>query len=122
MPQFSRQRVRLAAIVAIVAIVAFSGGAASAATPPQQSPPTSFGQPTPVEALGDMTGGSDTTQNTNQLNATMSEADARRNITGTNVISSDALSNASGIPTVIQNSGNNVIIQNATIVNLRMNP
>ncbi|SEP13346.1 hypothetical protein SAMN02800692_3868 [Luteibacter sp. UNC138MFCol5.1] len=119
MPQFSRQRVSLAAIVAIVA---FSGGAAFAATPPQQSPPISFGQPTPVEALGDMTGGSDTTHNTNQLNATMSEADARRNITGTNVISSDALSNASGIPTVIQNSGNNVIIQNATIVNLRMNP
>jgi len=119
MPQFSRQRVRQAAIVAIVA---FCGGAAFAATPPQQSQPTTFGQPTPVETLGVMTGGSDTTHNTNTLNATMSEADAKRNITGTNIISADALSNASGIPTVIQNSGNNVIIQNATIVNLRMNP
>ncbi|SEM89245.1 hypothetical protein SAMN02800694_2047 [Luteibacter sp. UNCMF331Sha3.1] len=119
MPQFSRQRVRQAAIVAIAA---FCGGAAFAATPPQPSQPTTFGQPASVETLGVMTGGSDTTHNNNTLNATMSEADAKRNVTGTNIISSDALSNASGIPTVIQNSGNNVIIQNATIVNLRMNP
>lgn len=117
MPQLSIQRICRATIVAIVAL---SGGVAFAETPPQESP--TFGPPTSNEALGVMTGGSDTTHNNNTLNATMSEADARRNITGTNVISSDALSNASGIPTVIQNSGNNVIIQNATIVNLRMNP
>ena len=41
-------------------------------------------------------------------------------MTGTNVISEGAFSNASGVPMVIQNSGNNVLIQNATIVNVEV--
>lgn len=40
--------------------------------------------------------------------------------TGSNSVSNDAFSGASGFATVIQNSGNNVIIQNATIVNLSL--
>ena len=40
--------------------------------------------------------------------------------TGTNVISEGAFSNSVGLPTVIQNSGNNVLIQNATIVNVQI--
>jgi hypothetical protein len=39
--------------------------------------------------------------------------------TGTNVIDSGAFSNMSGIPVVIQNSGANVLIQSATIINLQ---
>jgi hypothetical protein len=39
--------------------------------------------------------------------------------TGANVIDSGAFSNMSGIPVVIQNSGANVLIQNATIINLQ---
>ena len=38
-------------------------------------------------------------------------------ITGNNTVSNDAFAGATGFATVIQNSGNNVIIQNATIVN-----
>lgn len=37
---------------------------------------------------------------------------------GANSISNHAFDNVNGIPTVVQNSGNNVIIQSSTIVNL----
>ena len=37
-----------------------------------------------------------------------------------NSIDGGALANASGVPIVIQNSGANVLIQNATIINLQM--
>jgi hypothetical protein len=41
-------------------------------------------------------------------------------ITGMNSISEGAFVNASGLPIVIQNSGANVLIQNATIVNIQL--
>jgi hypothetical protein len=37
---------------------------------------------------------------------------------GDNIVSGQAFSGVDGIPTVVQNSGNNVIIQNSTIVNM----
>jgi hypothetical protein len=40
--------------------------------------------------------------------------------TGNNLISDGALAGAAGLPMVIQNSGNNVLIQNATIVNVQL--
>jgi ABC-type enterochelin transport system substrate-binding protein len=43
---------------------------------------------------------------------------AINNITGRNVITNGAFTNASGLSTTIQNSGNNVLIQNATILQL----
>ncbi len=71
-----------------------------------------------------MTGGSGTTNNINQqtLNGTMSDTEAKNTVSGGNVVSGSAFDNAAGLPTVIQNSGNNVLIQNSTIVNVRMNP
>lgn len=44
---------------------------------------------------------------------------ATNTVSGGNIIESGAFSNSSGIPTVIQNSGNNVLIQNSTIVNVQ---
>ena len=41
-------------------------------------------------------------------------------VTGNNTISEGAFSGAAGLPMVIQNSGNNVLIQNATIVNVHV--
>lgn len=38
---------------------------------------------------------------------------------GNNTISSGAFSDATGLPTVIQNSGNNVLIQNSTVVDVQ---
>ena len=52
------------------------------------------------------------------LEAALQHNSARANVSGNNSISTGAFSNASGFSTVIQNSGNNVIIQNATILNL----
>jgi hypothetical protein len=40
--------------------------------------------------------------------------------TGANTISTGSFAGASGLPVVIQNSGNNVLIQNATIVNVQI--
>lgn len=40
--------------------------------------------------------------------------------TGTNLINEGSFAGASGVSTVIQNSGNNVLIQNSTIVNLQV--
>ena len=40
--------------------------------------------------------------------------------TGTNLINEGSFAGANGVSTVIQNSGNNVLIQNSTIVNLQV--
>jgi hypothetical protein len=54
-----------------------------------------------------------------KLNGAVSGNSAMAVTTGANVITEGAFSNASGLPTVIQNSGANVLIQNATIVNVQ---
>lgn len=41
-------------------------------------------------------------------------------VTGSNAIREGSFANASGIPVVIQNTGANVLIQNATIVNVQL--
>ena len=40
--------------------------------------------------------------------------------TGSNIISDGAFNSATGLPIVVQNSGNNVLIQNSTILNLNL--
>ncbi|NTV11487.1 MAG: hypothetical protein HGA47_12030 [Zoogloea sp.] len=41
-------------------------------------------------------------------------------VTGLNIVTEGSLTGNSGLTTLIQNSGNNVLIQNATIVNLQL--
>jgi hypothetical protein len=48
----------------------------------------------------------------------MSNITVRDNITGNNVIDGGSFAGSQGFPMVIQNSGNGVLIQNATIVNV----
>lgn len=52
---------------------------------------------------------------------TVSEVTAHDLVTGNNIISDGSLAGASGMPMLIQNSGNGVLIQNAVIVNVEMN-
>lgn len=57
------------------------------------------------------------------LNSTVLEATATQNVavnsvTGDNIVNSSAFSNAQGLVNLIQNSGNNVVIQSSTVVNL----
>jgi hypothetical protein len=80
-----------------------------------------WGHPVASAQLDAQRGGTNTgpiTLNTNMLNATLYENSAKGNMTGHNTITEGAFGGASGLPTVIQNSGNNVIIQNGTVLNL----
>jgi hypothetical protein len=65
-------------------------------------------------------GGSDSHLDQNNSSGTVQANVATNLSTGTNTISQGAFSNSSGIPMVIQNSGNNVLIQNSTILNLQL--
>lgn len=77
--------------------------------------------------LGKARGGAD--PGPDPLNLTQSNANSTGTVgynvatdlsTGSNSISSGSLSNSSGIPILIQNTGNNVLIQNSTILNLQL--
>ncbi|OXI80719.1 hypothetical protein CFB50_19920 [Burkholderia sp. AU33423] len=55
----------------------------------------------------------------NYLTGTVADNVANRVSTGSNSITDGSFANASGLPTVIQNTGANVLIQNATVLNVR---
>ena len=56
--------------------------------------------------------------NTNTVNGSVNDVTVLNNITGNNSIDGGAFTGAQGFPMVIQNSGNGVLIQNATILNV----
>ena len=66
-------------------------------------------------------GRADTVVNDTKLNGDVANNSAVNVNTGSNTIDAGSFANMSGIPVVIQNSGANVLIQNATILNLQMN-
>ncbi|MDO8448003.1 MAG: hypothetical protein Q7T10_04270 [Rhodoferax sp.] len=78
-----------------------------------------FGVPMTSRQLGDYRGGFDLVKNDMKLSGTVADNAAVNVTTGSNYIADGAFTNASGFPTVIQNSGSNVLIQNATIINLQ---
>lgn len=86
-----------------------------------------FGPPVSGEILDSLSGGQSFTIDTIDLlmNNMDLKADMQGNLlnsatTGINRISDEAFTHASGISTVVQNSGNQVIINNALILNLQM--
>ena len=74
-----------------------------------------------IENLGKMRGGFDSVNNDQKLSGVVGTNTANNVLSGNNSISSNSFTNSVGIPIVIQNSGANVLIQNSTIINLRMN-
>jgi hypothetical protein len=64
-------------------------------------------------------GRADTVLNDTKLNGDVARNSAVNVNTGSNTIDAGSFANMSGIPVVIQNSGANVLIQNATVVNLQ---
>ncbi len=56
------------------------------------------------------------------IDAELSNNTATNNVTGFNIIDNGAFTEASGVFSIIQNSGNNVIIQDSTIVNVTISP
>lgn len=70
--------------------------------------------------LSHQRGGADLHLNENNASAIVTDNSATNLTTGNNSINGDSFSSMSGIPMVVQNSGNNVVIQNSTILNLQM--
>lgn len=78
-----------------------------------------FAAPLAEERLAGLRGGSASPWSDMKLNGAVSGNSAVAVASGANVITEGAFSNASGLPMVIQNSGANVLIQNATIINVQ---
>jgi len=63
-------------------------------------------------------GGTDT-RNDARIDGAVAANTAVNVVTGANSIDAGSFANMAGIPVIIQNSGANVLIQNATIINLQ---
>jgi hypothetical protein len=91
------------------------------ATPPASIDVHGLGHSVDSRTLATFSGGTEISERMT-LNGTVSDNSASHVVTGSNAISSDSFSGAAGLPMVIQNTGNNVLIQNATIVNVQFQP
>jgi len=80
----------------------------------------SFGAPLSAQALDKQRGGEELRLNVMDVKANLGENQAINTLNGQNVITGGAFSNASGLPVAVQNSGNNVIIQNSFILNMNV--
>jgi hypothetical protein len=56
------------------------------------------------------------------LEAVLTNNDASDSVTGYNIIDQGSFNDASGIFSIIQNTGNNVIIQDSTIITITISP
>jgi len=81
---------------------------------------SAFGSAVDPGALSDMRGGAEqVVDNDILVNGRVEDAIADDVLTGSNSVTAGSFANASGISTVIQNTGANVLIQNAMIVNVK---
>ncbi|GAD80304.1 hypothetical protein [Vibrio ezurae] len=60
----------------------------------------------------------DVTNLTSDINGALDGNVADNTVSGSNIMASGAFADSSGISSVIQNTGNNVLIQNSTVINL----
>lgn len=106
----------------VVSALALSAGMAYAGSSERESL-SSWGSPIPTAQLDAQRGGTGTnplTINLNDVKAELNDNVAYNNVTGHNSIGGNAFAGASGLPVVMQNTGNNVIMQSAVILNLMM--
>ncbi|WP_232820965.1 hypothetical protein [Dyella sp. C11] len=89
----------------------------AAAQVDHQGEATGLGDTVDTATLAELSGGTQITQNTD-LNGTVGDNSASHTVSGDNIITGGSMAGATGFPTVIQNSGNNVLIQNATVLNV----
>jgi hypothetical protein len=80
-----------------------------------------IGQGVDNATLDGMSGGTMVTQNTT-LTGTVSNDSADQVNGGANVLTGGSFGGAAGIPVVVQNSGSNVLIQNAVVINVQFKP
>lgn len=117
-------RILAAAIVAggLLAAPAFGGDEAGQRrardVEPQLLP---LGRVVQDDELAAQRGGQDDAQLSDmRSSASIANTSVRNVSTGNNTITDGSLVNAPGMPIVVQNSGNNVVIQNSTILNLQL--
>ena len=104
----------------LLATLAAAASAQTAAAAPQPRPQPAWSKAVPADKLESQRGGTDSVTTQASLNASVADNTARNVVTGNNVIDHGAFANMSGLPMVIQNTGANVLIQNATVINLQM--
>jgi hypothetical protein len=94
----------------------------SAAQPAPGTAATAWAEASVVDdrELAQQRGGADLHLNENNASAIVRDNVATNLNTGNNSINGDSFSGMSGVPMVVQNSGNNVVIQNSTILNLQL--
>jgi hypothetical protein len=79
-----------------------------------------FGAAAEAARLDHTRGGDGGIASDTRLSGTVTGNTATHVATGSNIIQSGSFANASGVPIVIQNTGANVLIQNATVINLQI--
>ena len=83
-------------------------------------PPATLGTPVSQETLAGQRGGDDSmVHNDVRITGEVTDNTATHVITGANNIQDGSFANSSGIMSVVQNTGANVLIQSATIVNVQ---
>jgi hypothetical protein len=100
-------------------VVPAAAWAEDAPAPNPQAPAALGAAAVPDSELSNYRGGAEIT-NINDLNAGLYNNNALNSVTGGNFVTDGALAGSSGFSTLIQNSGNNVLIQNAMILNLQV--
>lgn len=78
-----------------------------------------IGRPVDARALDGYRGGTGLVVNDMRLRGVVADNTAIDVTTGSNMIRDGAFAHMNGIPTVVQNTGANVLIQSATIVNVQ---
>lgn len=79
-----------------------------------------LGTPLTAAALDQQRAGAELHLNLMSVKAHLDDNQAINTLNGSNYIAGGALSNSSGLPVAVQNSGNNVIIQNSFILNMNV--
>lgn len=81
-----------------------------------------FGPALAAQALDQQRAGQEVDLHLNLMDvkAQLDDNQAINTVTGSNLIGGGAFGNASGLPVAVQNSGNNVVIQNAFILNMNV--
>ena len=102
----------------LLAFVLAAGAAAQTSVAPKET--GAPWKPVDAKALDKYRGGQ-AVSNEMELSGVTAGNAANNVATGSNAISSGSFANMNGLPVVIQNTGANVLIQNAVILHLQMN-
>jgi len=94
---------------------------AATAAPAKPSYVAGMGLSVDPSALEKFSGGTDVIEKMT-LNGSVSNNTTDQVVTGSNEISTGSFNGAAGVPMLIQNTGNGVLIQNATIINVQFQP